>query len=122
MFYIIEIFNTITKSLVNSICIGFLAYTVVNLFYQPRFDLVNRRIRNLENKQELLYQAIGKLRNIINIDNEVNNNLNNKQIKHLEEIKKEIKSINKILNNTVNDDKIDFESIKCLVPISKTTL
>ena len=116
VYIIIEIVNCIIKSLVNMLCIGLLAFTVVNTVYQPRFDLLNRRLRTLENKQELLYLAVGKLRNIINIDNTINNDLNNKQIKKLEEIKKEIQSINKILNITENDDKCEFEASKCLVP------
>ncbi len=102
---IMEICNNIVNSLVNSIYIGLLAYTVVNVCYKQRIDLLTNRVSTLENKQELLHQAIAKVRNIINIDNELSTDTS----EQLTEIKKEIQLINKILNKEKDNDESDLD-------------
>ena len=104
--FIMEIFKDFVKILVDSIYIGLLAYTVVNACYKLRFDLLTNRVITLEIKQDILHKAIEKVRNIINIDNE----LCNEQSEQLVEIKKEIQAINKILNKEKDELDLDQES------------
>jgi peptidoglycan hydrolase-like protein with peptidoglycan-binding domain len=102
------LFETALNTIGNSIYIGLLAYSFCYAFYKPTINDLIIRTNNLENKQELLYQAITKVRNIINIDND----LTNDQTEQLKEIKKEIQAINKILNikHNASDDDDDDES------------
>jgi hypothetical protein len=88
------LFENALNTIGNSIYIGLLVYSYWYAFYKPTADDLITRTNNLENKQEILYQAIGKLRNIIEIDKD----LSNDQTEQLKQIKKEIQSINKILN------------------------
>jgi|LakMenEpi03Aug12_release.lakeMendotaPanAssembly.Ray.scaffolds.fasta_scaffold171030_4 hypothetical protein len=88
------LFENALNTIGNSIYIGLLVYSYWYAFYKPTADDLITRTNNLENKQEILYQAIGKLRNIIEIDKD----LSNDQTGQLKEIKKEIQAINKILN------------------------
>lgn len=89
-----ELFENALNTIGNSIYIGLLVYSFWYAFYKPTADDLIMRTNNLENKQELLYQAITKVRNIINIDND----LTNDQTEQLKQITKEIQSINKLLN------------------------
>jgi peptidoglycan hydrolase-like protein with peptidoglycan-binding domain len=89
-----EFIGLAVDSIVNSIYIGLLAYSFCYAFYKPTINDLITRTNNLEGKQEILYQAIGKLRNIIEIDKDFSND----QTEQLKEIKKEIQAINKILN------------------------
>jgi hypothetical protein len=101
------LFETSLNTIGNSIYIGLLVYSYWYAFYKPTADDLIIRTNNLENKQDMLYQAIGKLRNIIEIDKD----LSNDQIEQLKQIKKEIQSINKILNikQTKYEDEDDDE-------------
>jgi hypothetical protein len=89
-----EHFETALNTIGNSIYIGLLVYSYWYAFYKPTINDLITRTNNLEGKQEILYQAIGKLRNIIEIDKDFSND----QTEQLKEIKKEIQAINKILN------------------------
>jgi peptidoglycan hydrolase-like protein with peptidoglycan-binding domain len=102
-----EFIGLAVDSIVNSIYIGLLAYSFCYAFYKPTINDLITRTNNLEGKQEILYQAIGKLRNIIEIDKDFSND----QTEQLKEIKKEIQAINKILNikQTKYDDEDEDE-------------
>jgi peptidoglycan hydrolase-like protein with peptidoglycan-binding domain len=98
-----EFIGLALDSIVNSIYIGLLAYSFCYAFYKPTINDLITRTNNLEGKQDILYQAIGKLKNIIEIDKD----LSNDQIEQLKEIKKEIQAINKILNIKPSNDTDD---------------
>ena len=85
--------ENVLNTIGNSIYIGLSVYSYWYAFYKPTADDLIMRTNNLEKKQEILYKAIGKLRNIIEIDKD----LSNEQNEQLKQIKKEIKAINKIL-------------------------
>jgi peptidoglycan hydrolase-like protein with peptidoglycan-binding domain len=105
-----EHFETALNTIGNSIYIGLLVYSYWYAFYKPTINDLITRTNNLEGKQEILYQAIGKLRNIIEIDKDFSND----QTEQLKEIKKEIQAINKILNikpsNDTDDDNDESNS------------
>jgi peptidoglycan hydrolase-like protein with peptidoglycan-binding domain len=105
-----EFIGLAVDSIVNSIYIGLLVYSFCYAFYKPTINDLITRTNNLEGKQEILYQAIGKLRNIIEIDKDFSND----QTEQLKEIKKEIQAINKILNikpsNDTDDDNDESNS------------
>ena len=89
-----DLFEKVANSLDNSIYIGLLAYSFWYDFYKPTIDRLILKTKCLEDKQEILYQAMGKLKNIINIDND----LSIEQTEQLNQIQQEINAINKILN------------------------
>lgn len=105
-----SLLETALNTIGNSIYIGLLVYSYWYAFCKPTADNLIMRTNNLENKQEILYQALGKIRNIIEIDKD----LSNDQTEQLKQIKKEIQAINKILNikqsNDTDDDDEDDES------------
>lgn len=87
-------------SLINSIYIGLLVYAYLYALNKPTTDHLIEKIKSLEYKQDLLHQAIQKLRNIIGIDD----SLQEEQTDQLKKIQKEINSIKKILHcNKLNE-------------------
>ena len=101
------LFETSLNTIGNSIYVGLLVYSYWYAFYKPTADDLIIRTNNLENKQEILYQAIGKLRNIIEIDKD----LSDEQNEQLKQIKQEIKAINKILQVQNSDTESDTEIV-----------
>ena len=91
MFDIMEIFGKIVDSLINSIYIGLLAYAVVNACYKFKFDTLKEGLNALEVKQEILYDALIKLKKIYDLDNKVNS----VQTRQLKEMKMDILLIKK---------------------------
>ena len=67
------LFENALNTIGNSIYIGLLVYSFCYAFYKPTINDLITRTNNLEGKQEILYQAIGKLRNIIEIDKDFSN-------------------------------------------------
>ena len=98
--------ETLFSYLVCFIYIGLVVYAFWYRLKTPTNYQLDMKIKILENKQDILYQAIGKLKNIIEIDKD----LSNDQIEQLKEIKKEIQAINKILNIKPSNDTDDDES------------
>lgn len=82
------------ETIINSMYIGLLVYSFWFAFFNPTINDLIYKNNNLEHKQDILHQAIQKLINIINMDNE----FQNEQKEHLKQIKQEINAINKILN------------------------
>lgn len=96
--YIISniIFNNM-DIILDSLYIGLLSFAYYYLYITPRINTVNDRIKYLEDRQEILYQAMIKLRNIANIDTELRN-----------EETEEITKINKFLKIVSNEIGIEY--------------
>jgi len=59
--------------ILDSLYVGLIAFIYYYLYITPHINKMNNKIKNLEYKQEILYKAIIKLRNIANIDTELRN-------------------------------------------------
>jgi len=88
------ILTNIFQSLSNNIYIGLLITAYIYAFCKPQFEYLFKISNELEKKNDILHQSIIKLKNIIDIDNE----LANEQSEQLKQIKKEIMSIKRIMN------------------------
>jgi uncharacterized phage infection (PIP) family protein YhgE len=98
---IIYLLTNVFYSLINSIYIGLLVYAYLYSPNKPTTDHLIEKIKSLEYKQALLHQVIQKIRNIITIDD----SLQQEQTEQLKKIQKEIKSIKQILNsNRLNSE------------------
>lgn len=92
----LDLLNQSFDSLINSIYIGLLVYAYLYAFNKPTTVQLIDKTNSLEYKQDILHQAIVKLRNIITIDD----NLKQEQTEQLKKIQKEINSIKQILDST----------------------
>lgn len=92
----LDLLNQAFDSLINSIYIGLLVYAYLYAFNKPTTVQLTDKTNSLEYKQDILHQAIVKLRNIITIDD----NLKQEQTEQLKKIQKEINSIKQILDST----------------------
>jgi hypothetical protein len=91
---IIQSFIITFNNITYSIFIGFLTYIYLFIISKPTIDNLVLKINNLEIKQDLLYNSIVELKNII--DMEESECIDHSQ--QLNEIKNEIQSINKMLD------------------------
>lgn len=94
--------NYLFENIFNSIYIGLLVYYYLYTFNKPIIDKLIVKTNSLEYKQDILHQALGKIRNIIRIDD----NLNNEQTAQLKQIQKEINSIKQIFES----NRLDYHS------------
>jgi len=103
-----DLFDNACDTLINSICIGFLAYAY--LYTSNKFTFVNliEKTTNLEYKQDILHQTITQLQHIIQTDNV----LQSEQTKQLTIIQKEIRTIKQILESN---------KLKCKSDINRNT-
>jgi len=93
-----SIFDLLAKafdSLINSIYVGLLVYAYLYALNKPTTDNLIEKTNSLEYKQDILHQAIQKLRNIITLDD----SLQQEQTDQLKKIQKEINSIKQILDS-----------------------
>lgn len=90
-----DLFTKAFDSLINSIYIGLLVYAYLYAFNKLTTDHLIDKITSLEYKQDLLHQAIQKLRNIITLDD----TFQQEQTEQLKKIQQEINSIKQILDS-----------------------
>lgn len=102
---IIYLLTNVFDSLINSIYIGLLVYTYLYALNKPTTVHLIEKIKSLEYKQDLLHQAIQKLRNIITLDD----SLQQEQTEQLKKIQKEINSIERILDSNRLKDESDSD-------------
>ena len=97
------IFNNI-DIILDSLYIGLIAFSYYYLYITPHIKTINNKIEHLEYKQEILYKAIIKLRNIVNIDTELRN-------EETQEITK-INNLLKIISNEIGIKYLDNNTIQ----------
>ena len=103
-----NIISIIMDIILDSLYIGLLAFAYYYLYITPRINTVNDRIKYLEDRQEILYQAIIKLRNIANIDTE----LRNEETKEITKINNLLKIISKETGIEYPNDISDSEKLE----------
>lgn len=91
--------NKLIYSFIEGILLGGCAMIFFYLIYKPIIDYLIIITDNLKDKQDILCQALKKIRNIIRIDDE----LQNEQTKQLKQIRDEINNIKKIINKEDTD-------------------
>lgn len=98
-----QIIEVVCRVMVDSLYIGCAAVIGFHYLYKKKIDDLINRIDKLQDKQNVLYQSIVKIRNIVNIDSE----LTNDNISDINKIKKQIRNINNILKieDIIDEDK-----------------
>jgi hypothetical protein len=95
---IVEFMNQIINLLFNCLYIGILVTSYRYVIYKSQINYLVNTIDEVKIKQDKLFQIIIKLRNIIKVDGDLTNN----QTTQLKKIRKELHSINCILNIKTN--------------------
>ena len=97
-----QIITTIIYNLLDSIYIGTLVFTLCYYICKSFINKINNTINDLIRKQDILQKSILKLRNIIQIDDD----LSHEQNEQLRKIKDEITFIKRILES----NRLDYHS------------
>jgi hypothetical protein len=95
-----DIIANIIDSIFQSLYIGLLAFSYYYLFISPHINEMKDKIKYLEDRQEIIYNAVVRLRNIAVIDTD----LRNDETKELSQLKKQVKLHSKHLGLKYEDD------------------
>jgi len=108
-----DIISNILDSIFQTLYIGLIAFSYYYLYIYPHINIMKAKINYLEDRQEILYNAIVKLRNVVVIDTD----LRNDEIDEISKIKKQVKLHSKHLGfnyehdlSSISDDDLSTET------------
>ena len=95
-----DIMSNILDSIFQTLYIGLLAFSYYYLYIFPHINTMNDKIKYLEDRQEIIYNALIRLRNVAVIDTD----LRNDEIDEISKIKKQLKLQSKHIGLNYEDD------------------
>lgn len=104
-----QIITTIIYNLLDAVYIGALVFAFCYAICKPIVNKINNTTTDLTRKQDILHQAIVKIRNIIHIDDD----LSAEQTEQLQQISDEIKNIKEILNEDKDNNQNNNDEEDC---------